>query len=185
MRTFLGDAGWELPAGEAASSAHAAEYTGSVVHGCCIAICGPVDDERVQSGPSLVEQGPTGWGSDAHEALELGLGAVVKRAVLINDFVAVGLGLTVVPDEDLGEVTSNLQLLVVSRSFLRHTCDSSHLARRPCESRRREGSGGRRHRLGRGLPHRLRTSRRCSAGVRGVPVRRGDDGVPGARRRGV
>ena len=84
LRRFLSDAGWELPEGEAASVAHAAEYAGPVVDGCCIAICGPVDDERTQSGPSLPEQGPTGWGSDIHEALEVGLGAVIKKAVLVS-----------------------------------------------------------------------------------------------------
>ena len=84
VRQFLSDAGWDVPAGEAASSIHAADYAGQVVDGCCIAICGPVDDENVQSGPSLVEQGPTGWGANIHEALEVNLGAVVKRAVLIN-----------------------------------------------------------------------------------------------------
>ena len=101
VRRFLVDAGWPVPEGEAAGSASASTYAGPVVHGCCVAICGPVDGERVQSGPNLPEQGPTGWGADAHQHLERALGAVVKRAVLINDFVAVGLGLTVVPDEDL------------------------------------------------------------------------------------
>lgn len=33
--------------------------------------------------------------------MKVALGSVVKRAVLINDFVAVGLGLTVVPDGDI------------------------------------------------------------------------------------
>ena len=73
-----------MHSGAAASSLHSADYAGPIVDGCCIAICGPVDDENVQSGPALVEQGPTGWGANIHEALEVGLGAVIKRAVLIN-----------------------------------------------------------------------------------------------------
>jgi glucokinase len=101
LRTFLVDAGFPVPEGEAASSAHAHLYGGPVVHGCCIAICGPVDGENVQSGPNLPEQGPTGWGADAARDLGGRLGAVIRHAVLINDFVAVGLGLTVVPEEDL------------------------------------------------------------------------------------
>jgi glucokinase len=74
-----------------------------IVHGCCVAICGPVDNESVQSGPSLPEQGPTGWGIDTHKVKQA-LGPAIKHICLVNDFVAVGYGLTAVNEEHLTQV---------------------------------------------------------------------------------
>jgi glucokinase len=56
------------------------------------AICGPVADERLQCGPNLPEQGPTGWGVDT-AVLQAEMGGAVHRICLVNDFVAVGFGL--------------------------------------------------------------------------------------------
>lgn len=66
-----------------------------------MAICGPVEGENLSNGPDLPEQGPTGWRANAHEHVEVVLGAVIRRCVLVNDFVAVGFGLTVVDDSDV------------------------------------------------------------------------------------
>ena len=61
----------------------------------CLAICGPVSNETVQAGVVLPEQGPTGWGLDMRQVLSSSkIGSRVRKAKLINDFVAVGLGVT-------------------------------------------------------------------------------------------
>jgi glucokinase len=73
------------------------------VHACCVAICGPVDHESVQSGPSLPEQGPTGWGTDTNVVTKALKGAI-KQICLVNDFVAVGYGLTAVSESQLMQV---------------------------------------------------------------------------------
>jgi len=77
-------------------------YSGEAVGALCLAICGPVDASESRSmGPVLPEQGPTGWGADTG-ALLAALGPrVLRRACLINDFVAVGFGVPAVPTEDL------------------------------------------------------------------------------------
>lgn len=68
----------------------------------CLAICGPVDAaERKSTGPVLPEQGPTGWGADVAVLERL---PNIQSACLINDFVAVGLGLTAVASEDIVSV---------------------------------------------------------------------------------
>jgi glucokinase len=99
VRTFLGDAGLSLPAD--ASLASGEPYEGDMVAACCIALCGPIADEQRSSGPVLPEQGPTGWGANVQRDVLERLGKVVKRAVLINDCVATGLGLTAVDAADI------------------------------------------------------------------------------------
>ena len=86
-----------------------------------LAICGPVVDERVQAGVVLPEQGATGWGVDVSQWVWSGSGGVdrseggkkdgssgnhspagrILRARLLNDFVAVGLGVTELPSSDI------------------------------------------------------------------------------------
>ena len=73
----------QVPEGDAASIGAAAEYEGPVVHGACIAICGPVEDENHSNGPDLPEQGPTGWRADAHEHLEVGCAEVFAALCIV------------------------------------------------------------------------------------------------------
>lgn len=65
----------------------------------CVGIPGPVEEERFMTGPVLPEQNATSWKSDAR-AVEQALGDLVGRVVLLNDFVAVGLGLTALGPDD-------------------------------------------------------------------------------------
>ena len=83
LRRFLADAG--LPVPQEADGA----YNGEVVDVCAVAICMPVEAEARICGPGGVT-----WALDMQTDVEQGaLGQVIKRAVLLNDFVAVGLGL--------------------------------------------------------------------------------------------
>ena len=71
------------------------------VDALCLALCGPVSNENEQAGVVLPEQGPTGWGLNMSELLEGRLKLRVKRAKLVNDFVAVGLGVTGIQETEL------------------------------------------------------------------------------------
>jgi glucokinase len=72
-----------------------------VIDACCIAICGPIENETRMFGPVLPEQGPSGWGADIEKNVLLPLGKVIKKAVLINDCVAAGFGLTDLDSKDI------------------------------------------------------------------------------------
>ncbi len=85
-----------------------------VVAACCLAVCGPVADERFMCGPPLEKQPPTTWKShvdDLTKGLSCGLlylltmkgdlEGVILKACLINDFIGVGLGLTAVDPSDV------------------------------------------------------------------------------------
>lgn len=104
LRCFLGDAGVHVPSDASVSNTTPVDDIDSsqdVVAVCCIALCGPIKDERCSMGPVLPEQGPTGWGADIRRDVCENLGKVVARAVLINDCVATGLGLTALDPEDV------------------------------------------------------------------------------------
>lgn len=77
-----------------------AQFNG-VIHGCCIAVCGPVENEDRMVGPELKEQRPTTWKASSVDLKTGILEGRILEAVLINDFIAVGLGLTVLPDSDV------------------------------------------------------------------------------------
>ena len=62
----------------------------------------PVDASETRSiSPKLPEQGPTGRGANTDELLAALGPAVLRRACLVNDFVAVGFGVPAVPRADL------------------------------------------------------------------------------------
>lgn len=62
---------------------------GEVIAVCCLAVCTPVENERRICGAGGVD-----WDLDVVRDVERGpLGDIIRRCVLINDFVAVGLGL--------------------------------------------------------------------------------------------
>lgn len=88
ISTFLTDCAAALE-GAASSPPRLGEL--AVVDALCVAICGPVEDETRTTGPVLPDQGPTGWGANIATVLQA-LGGAVRRARLINDFVAVGYG---------------------------------------------------------------------------------------------
>lgn len=88
VRKFLQDAG-VIVDGDSESSDLTRDR--HVVDALALAICGPVVDETRSAGPVLPEQGPTGWGADVEDLVDK-MNGVVKRAKLLNDFVAVGLG---------------------------------------------------------------------------------------------
>mmetsp|Transcript_21229 Transcript_21229/g.55393 ORF Transcript_21229/g.55393 Transcript_21229/m.55393 type:complete len:344 (+) Transcript_21229:105-1136(+) len=71
-----------------------------VVDAACIAVCGPVENEDRMCGPVLPEQPPTQWNACAADLMAGPLKGRVRKAVLINDFVAVGFGLTALPPKD-------------------------------------------------------------------------------------
>jgi glucokinase len=71
------------------------------VHALCLALCGPILNENEQAGVILPEQGPTGWGLNMKELLDGPLQNRVKKAKLVNDFVAVGLGVTAMPESQI------------------------------------------------------------------------------------
>ena len=71
------------------------------VDALCLAVCGPVSNENEQSGVVLPNQGPTGWGLNMSTLLAGRLNARVTRGKLLNDFVAVGLGVTGMKDSQL------------------------------------------------------------------------------------
>jgi glucokinase len=105
VRRFLIDCGLPVAPEDGAADdggGGGGAYSGEAVGALCLAICGPVDASESRSmGPVLPEQGPTGWGADTG-ALLAALGPrVLRRACLINDFVAVGFGVPAVPAEDL------------------------------------------------------------------------------------
>lgn len=92
VSTFLADSAAAL---EAAPSSPPRLGELAVVDALCVAICGPVADETHTTGPVLPDQGPTGWDANIATVLQ-GLGGAVRRARLINDFVAVGYGVPAV-----------------------------------------------------------------------------------------
>lgn len=70
-------------------------HSSEQIDALCLAICGPVSNETVQAGVVLPEQGPTGWGLDMTQILSSSkISGRVRKAKLLNDFVAVGLGIT-------------------------------------------------------------------------------------------
>jgi hypothetical protein len=64
-----------------------------VVDAACIAVCGPVENEDFMCGPVLPEQPPTTWAACAKDVTTGALEGRVLRACLVNDFIAVGLGI--------------------------------------------------------------------------------------------
>jgi glucokinase len=88
LRQFLSDAGFAVPVGEACSASSTSEYAGPIVDTCSVAICMPVEGERRICGP-----GGVSWALDVVPDVEEALGKVIRRCALLNDFVAVGLGL--------------------------------------------------------------------------------------------
>jgi glucokinase len=92
VRTFLVDAGiMSGAAGVAVVGGGDDPVNAVVVDALVLAICGPVVNETRSAGPVLPEQGPTGWGADVGDLVRR-LNGKVRRAKLLNDFVAVGLG---------------------------------------------------------------------------------------------
>lgn len=83
VEAFLRDCGIPVP------------YGGESIDAACIAVCGPVENEDRMCGPVLPEQPPTQWNAQKSDLLTGSLKGVILRAVLINDFIGVGLGLTV------------------------------------------------------------------------------------------
>jgi glucokinase len=76
-------------------------YTSNeTVDALSLAICGPVSNETIQCGPTLPEQGPTGWGFDITTLLS-STAYKVKKVKLINDFVSVGIGVSELPASDI------------------------------------------------------------------------------------
>eukprot|EP00038_Savillea_parva_P013092 m.208900 g.208900 ORF g.208900 m.208900 type:complete len:353 (+) comp24299_c0_seq1:404-1462(+) len=71
------------------------------VDAACIAVCGPVANEERMCGPVLPEQPPTQWGAKASDVVSGALEGRVLKAVLINDFIGVGLGLTALGPDDV------------------------------------------------------------------------------------
>ena len=90
-RRFLLDCSFPVPDGEEASVRCSGRYAGAVVHGACVAMCARAAGAR----------GPPGWAADARADLEVALGAVVKRAVLLETFVAEAYGLALCPEADV------------------------------------------------------------------------------------
>lgn len=70
------------------------------VDACVLAMCGPVADEERMCGPPLEHQPPTRWGADARR-LSRHFGPDLLGATrLLNDLVAVGLGLSALGPAD-------------------------------------------------------------------------------------
>ena len=103
LRAFLSQAGLPVPAGEACSFSSPDEYGGAVVDACSVAICMPVEQERRICGP-----GGVSWALDVVPDVELALGKVVRKCTLINDFVAVGLGIHALEPSQVQLLTPNV-----------------------------------------------------------------------------
>ena len=103
LRTFLSQAGLPVPDGEACSANSPAEYGGAVVDACSVAICMPVENERRICGP-----GGVSWALDVVPDVELALGKVIRKCTLINDFVAVGLGIHALEPSQVQLLTPNV-----------------------------------------------------------------------------
>eukprot|EP01006_Ploeotia_vitrea_P024381 TRINITY_DN57177_c0_g1_i1.p1 TRINITY_DN57177_c0_g1~~TRINITY_DN57177_c0_g1_i1.p1 ORF type:complete len:360 (+),score=27.84 TRINITY_DN57177_c0_g1_i1:26-1081(+) len=91
--------GWDLPDQDKLSN-----YTGPIVHSCCVALCAPVEDDLRHAGPIVEHQPPTRWEIDMTKT-KAHLQPLLRNVALINDFAAVGYGLTVMSDEDLLRLT--------------------------------------------------------------------------------
>jgi glucokinase len=74
-----------------------------VVDACSVAICMPVEQERRICGP-----GGVSWALDVVPDVELALGKVVRKCTLINDFVAVGLGIHALEPSQVQLLTPNV-----------------------------------------------------------------------------
>jgi len=73
----------------------------NVIAACCLAMCGHFHDEQVAFGPELPNQPPTWWKAFVDDLTTGELEGVILSARLVNDFVAVGLGLLVVDPKDI------------------------------------------------------------------------------------
>jgi glucokinase len=103
LRRFLTDAGLAVPAGEACAAGSAAAYEGDVVDACSVAICMPVEGERRICGP-----GGVSWALDVVPEVEEALGKVIRKCTLLNDFVAVGLGLQALDPSEVLSLTPSV-----------------------------------------------------------------------------
>lgn len=103
LRAFLSQAGLPVPEGDACSVGSTAEYAGPVVDACSVAICMPVEHERRTCGP-----GGVSWSVDVVPEIELALGKVIRKCTLINDFVAVGLGIHALHPSQVQLLTPNV-----------------------------------------------------------------------------
>ena len=103
LRQFLGDAGLAVPAGEACAAGSAAAYEGDVVDACSVAVCMPVEGERRICGP-----GGVSWVLDVVVDVEQALGKVIRKCTLLNDFVAVGLGLQALEPSEVQSLTPSV-----------------------------------------------------------------------------
>ena len=93
LHTFLNDTG-------------VLHHPTETIEAVALAMCGPVTNEQHQSGPVLVEQGATGWGFDiatvCNTTTTTGLVfPTIYKAKLLNDFVAVGLGISALPSTEI------------------------------------------------------------------------------------
>ena len=129
------------------------EFQGQRVQACCLAVCGPVVDETQMVGPTLPEQPPTQWKACKQDCTTGIFAGIVLNACLLNDFMAVGLGLTDLGEDDI-VLLHDAPRIPRAPMVRRRDTDFSLYARlhiRSFSSNSAAGLCRRRHRVGGGL----------------------------------